>query len=442
MSVFSDDNAITYRLAKMQKLWTDKIVHKTQFVRWLIESNEDKMLRAFSLTESSEHGKIPELFVIFETEFSNSESYGNNLINDFLNIWTDENFRDEVVDANVLPNWDSTPYSKPVTPSKKHEPFLDCMSSFTKSISDEISLVLFLNPPFYNRNKEWVKWIKKSLSILPNNLKIMIADYKENILFDEVYDVEKETLEANLNMQGAIKELIKSGDTNNPAVGVNMCILNISEASSKKDEKGINKWGKKGLQLAEEMQLPSIESTVLLAYGSAFYNLKKFDKAIKFFENAEDKSIEGIKKEDPASNALLLQSSHFLASTYFYKRNKDKAFKYYTKTAKLAKEQSNILLYLEASRQSGYIARKQTQKDIALNLLKEAFNEGKNLDYNTLKFSPMLLICNEIHLLSEDLGYKELRDEIANFATDIWGGYWQDMSKKDAYEDILKEQNQ
>ncbi len=437
MSTFKEENAITYRLAKMQKKWIQFICKKAKVIRWLVDKDEARMVKAFAVTEASEHGKIEDLFINFETPFIDPKLYGKTLANDFVTLWNSKEAREEVAHANVLPQWDDTPYQE-IQEKDSHLSFLQCMSSFADAIDDKTNIVLFLSPSELNNGATFANWVLDAAESLPSNLKIMVCDLKEKPHFKNFEESKTHiTLEADLDMRGAIRELITAGDTNNPAIGVNLCILNLTEASGKKDIKAIHHWGKEGIRLAKETGFASIHATVLLAYGSAFYQLKKFDLALDLYHKAEIISLEGLSTEDTVSATLLIQAYHFQAATYLYTKKKEKAFDYYQKTATEAFSQKNTLLYLEASRQAAYIAKKRYEDEQAYTILKDTYSEGKKLAPHTSKFSSMLLICVGLHAYADDFGNDILKNEVSSYATTIWGEHWQDLSEKEAYETIL-----
>ncbi|MFK7787144.1 MAG: hypothetical protein AB8B56_18630, partial [Crocinitomicaceae bacterium] len=246
MGTFKEENPITYRIDKMRRDWVENIQDDTQLVRWLLEKDEVRMVKAFSLLESSEHGQIADLFLNFDVPFSTEEEYGLDLLNNWLGIWNSEDARNEVEYANVLPDWDDTPFRD--APVKKSEQsFLDAMSSFATSVDPKQKLVLNVMPAAYAGEPGFTDWVLKCLEVLPENLRLMIFDLDEDPLFHKVpMHFRTVTIFPRLNMAEATKEIVRQGDTNDPAVGVNLCILNMSEAAEKKDEDGVNRWGKEG----------------------------------------------------------------------------------------------------------------------------------------------------------------------------------------------------
>jgi tetratricopeptide (TPR) repeat protein len=437
MGTFKDENPITYRIEQMRKKWVETVCDSTQLVRWVLLRDEVRMFKAFSLLEASEHGQIPDLFLNFDASFSTEDQYGLDLLNSWLQIWDSEDARAEVEHANVIPDWDATPYRD--APKKNSErTFLEAMSSFAKSIDPKQQFVLGVMPHDFQNEPGFTEWILNCLEIIPDNIKLMVYDLNDNPNLHKVpMHFKVSTLVANLDMAEATKEIIRQGDLNDPAVGVNLCVLNISEAANNEDEDEIHHWGKEGVEIAEKTGLKSIVSTVYLAYGSAFYQLKKFKGALRLYEKAEEEAIAGLENEDIAVPAVLLQCYNFQAATYLYTKKHKEAREYFLKASEEALSQKNYAMYMEAQRQASVMSEKLYDTETAYKLIEETFETCKEHDKLNLKFTSMYLISMKYHEFAYDQKKKALVDEIDEFATGIWGERWKDLTEKEVYENIL-----
>lgn len=437
MSAFKNENPITYRIEQMRKKWVETVCDSTQLVRWVLEKDEVRMFKAFSLLEASEHGQIPDLFLNFESSFSDEYEYGRDLLASWLNVWNSEEARKEVEHAEVVPDWDDAPYrDAPVKYSEKT--FLEAMSSFATSIDPKQQFVLGVMPRDYHGEPGFMEWILKCLEVIPENLSLMVYDMHDSPLFHKIpMHFKVSTLVANLNMSEATREIIRQGDINDPAVGVNLCVLNISEAAQNESEDDIHHWGKEGVEIAEKTGLESIVSTVYLAYGSGFYQLKKFKEALRLYEAAEEHAIAGLDNDDIAIPAVLLQCYNFQAATYLYTKKYEEALEYFLKTSEEALNQKNFAMYMESQRQASVMSEKMHDPEKAYSLIEETYELCKPHDKLNLKFTSMLLICLRYNDFAHDHKNKPLVDDIEEFATGIWGDQWKDISQKEVYENIL-----
>lgn len=437
MSTFKDENPITYRIEKMRKIWIENVCDTTQLVRWLVQKDEVRMVKAFSLLESSEHGQIPDLFLNFDVPFSTEKEYGLDLLNNWLEIWNNEDARNEVESANVLPDWDDAPFRD--APAKNSEKtFLDAMSSFAASIDPKQKLVLNIMPTAYIGEPGFTDWVLNCLEVIPDNLRLMVFDLDESPIFHKVpMHFSTITLFPRLNMAEATKEIVRQGDMNDPAVGVNLCILNIAEATEDKDEDEINRWGKEGIEVAEKTGLKSIVATMYLAYGSAFYQLKKMKDAIRLFEAGEAEAIQGKDENDIAVPAVLLQTYNFQAAAHLYKKKWDKARENFLKASQEALDQKNMAMFMEAQRQASIMSEKMHDDQMAYDLLVDTYEKCKPLGNLNVKFTSMLLVCERLYEFAYDQKDKNLVDDIEDFAKEVWGEEWKDISQKEVYQNIL-----
>ena len=434
---FKEENPITYRIEKMRNNWIENVCDATQLVRWVVLKDEVRMFKAFSLLEASEHGQIDDLFLNFDSSFSSEYQYSHDLLTSWLEVWNSEDARKEVEHANVIPDWDHTPYAD--APIKNCEKtFLEAMSSFATSIDKDQQLVLGIMPAGFVGEPGFQEWVLKCLEIMPENIKFMVYDLNETPIFHKVpMEFKVTTLVANLDMSEATKEIIRQGDLNDPAVGVNLCILNIAEAANDENEDDIHKWGKEGVEIAEKTGLKSIVATVYLAYGSGFYQLKKFKEAIRLYEAAEEQAIGGKEEEDIAIPAILLQTYNFQAAAYLYTKKYEKAREFYLVASEEALRQKNIAMYMEAQRMASIMSEKMNDPEKAYSLIADTYDTCKPFEKLQLKFTSMLLICIRYHEYAFEHKNKSLLDEIDEFATDIWGDEWKDISQKEVYETIL-----
>jgi tetratricopeptide (TPR) repeat protein len=293
-------------------------------------------------------------------------------------------------------------------------------------------------PAAYIGEPGFTEWVLKCLDIMPENVRFMVFDLDESPVFHKIpMHFRVKTLIAKLNMAEATKEIVRQGDLNDPAMGVNLCILNISEATEKKDEDEINHWGKEGLEVAEKTGLKSIVSTMYLAYGSAFYQLKKMKDAIRLFESAEEHALQGKAEDDIAVPAVLLQTYNFQAAAFLYTKKYEKARDAFLKASEEALGQNNMAMYMEAQRQASIMSEKLHDDSKAYDLLMDTFEKCKPLGSLNVKFTSMLLVCDKLYEYAYDQKNKGLVDEIEDFATEIWGEQWKDISQKEVYQNIL-----
>lgn len=422
-----ENNAITHRITQLQTKWYRKVKEDTKLVRWLIEENEYRMLEAFVLLESGEHGVLSEFFFPFTIPFfdNKEESFALNLKNAWIDTWNNKQYRDEVP-KKLLPQWQSQPYENTTVKNREQE-FLECMSSFAQAISNNARLVLVLLPQNLKQlGKQWGNWVLSLTEKLPDNLQIMVVDYKDSKAFRYIPNEVKEvSIEANLKMFQAMKEIVaSSGDAHEPGIAINTCLLNIFEELQKENIRGVELWGNKGIEVAKEAASKSLEATVLITYGSAYFQLKKYDKALVKFKNALTACYDGIAQDDTVCESLLIQGYNFTAATYHVKRNKSEAIEYYLKTAETAKSYQVYPTYIQSIRLASELSVKQFNSKEAYKLLNNCFETVKELDKTMLRYTTFFLVCEKLYDKYHVNNEKDAAITVENLAKSIWGEHW------------------
>ncbi|WP_196892262.1 tetratricopeptide repeat protein [Aureivirga marina] len=422
MKTFKDENPFTYRISQMQVLWNKKVSKNTQCILWELDREEVRMVKGFCMLEASDQGKIPDLFINFDVPFVNAETFGNDLTNAWISLWNDANAHDEIIDKSVIPNWDSSKYAENQKDGIWR--FIMCMASFAMAIDSKTKIVLNLFPNGFIGNPSFKTWIYACLEKLPSNLRIGIVDLKERPLFSDIPShIEKAVLVPNLNMAKAYKEAMAAGDQNDPNVGINLCIMEMAEATSKNNQKDMVHWGDKAISIAKKTKAVDTLATVYLAYGSNWFQFKKFQSALECYKKIE-KIIGDKGNTDIVLGAILLQSYHFQAATLYTMKSFRESLEMYEKTAEGALQQKNDMIYIEALRFSAFISEKLGQTKEAVTYLTNAFDYGKNLDISLQQYSSLLLICQRLYTFAMENQEIQLKEEISEFCINIWGENW------------------
>lgn len=434
-----ENNAITHRITQLQTKWFRKVKEDTKLVRWLIEENEYRMLEAFVLLESGEHGVLSEFFFPFTIPFENNKEqpFALKLKNAWIDTWNNQEYRDEV-SKEFLPQWQSQPYEN-TTVSNREQEFLECMSSFAQSVSNSTKLVLVLLPQNLKQlGKQWGDWVLSLTEISPNNLRIMVVDYKDSKAFRYIPTHIKEvSIEANLRMFQAMKEIVaSSGDAHEPGIAINTCLLNVFEELQKENIRGVELWGNKGIEVAKEAGSKSLEATVLITYGSAYFQLKKYGKALKKFKRAITACYDGITQDDTVCETLLIQGCNFTAATCHVKRNKSEAIEYYLKTAEIAKSYQVYPTYIESIRLASELLIKQFNSKEAYKLLNNCLETVKELDKTMLRYTTFYLVCGKLYDKYYGNNELDIATKVENLAMSIWGENWKKLKPEEMIEPV------
>jgi tetratricopeptide (TPR) repeat protein len=430
MSTFKSSNPITHRLSLMRGKWMEKVKPQTKAVIWRVELDEVRMVQAFVAVEASEHGELPVYFLDFSVPFQSYDQYGQALVDYWLNRWGNEEARKKLIEADALPQWNTEPFQERTSDDGLAD-FLNCMSSFAEQIKGiKGRLMLCLVPSHCDDKKGLAKWMSAAIARIPDNLGILLHDMIGNPLFEELSKLEGVvTLQAQLNMHGAMKEIVSAGDPNDPGVKFNLCVLNIGEALNNGDEAGVHHWGKAAVEIGKALKSNALESTGWVVYGTSMYQLKKFDESLKMYTSAQVIAETGRNTGDVTCAAVLLQALSMKGAAFYLIKKQEEAAKHYEMMAIEAGKQGNYMMECEGYRLLAQMPPKTFDDEERIQFLQKAFFAGLKLHPETQKYSSLHLVC--VHLV--DLAAKkknfELHAKVDSHARSVWGEQWRDLEK-------------
>ena len=96
----NEHNPIAVAVSRLQEQWNQSVHGRDyKMVRWLVAKQDADIFKGFLKLESTVHGSLEETFIIMLTPFESPDTYGQQLITDWLEIFG----RDQ--EQNNLPEW-------------------------------------------------------------------------------------------------------------------------------------------------------------------------------------------------------------------------------------------------------------------------------------------------------------------------------------------------
>ncbi|MFM2375893.1 MAG: hypothetical protein RLZZ165_990 [Bacteroidota bacterium] len=428
MSNLNASNPIVHRLSLMRDKWMEGVSPDTKAVIWHVEPDEARMVQALVAVEASAQGELPWYFLDFAVPFHSYAQYGPALVEQWLNRWENEEARKTVAESDALPQWDGEPFQQRVNVDGPAG-FLDCMSSFAGRIQGRTGrLVLYLMPPHSDDRKGLARWMQAAVDLLPDNLCILLYDVAGNPLFEEIRKKKGViTLQARLDMQGAMREVAEAGDPNDPGVRFNLAVLNATEALGKGDEAGVHHWGKAAVEAGKASKSSALESAGWLVYGTSMYQLRKFEASLEMYTSAQEIAETGKNAGDAACSAILLQALSMKAAAYLLLKKHADAAKHYERMAVEAGHQGNPMMECEGYRLLAGMPPKSFDNNERIRFLQKAFEAGLKLPPETQRFSSLHAVCIHLLDLAAKMKHHELQAMVDSHARSLWGVQWRDL---------------
>jgi tetratricopeptide (TPR) repeat protein len=431
MAQFSQQNPVTIRIDLMRKKWVEKIDSPDiNFIRWIVQPDELRMVDAFCLLEGSVHGQLPDLFVRFANHLTDIKTYDRALTEEWIATWENPEAREPLLQSGIKVNWNAEIWKKKLEEDQL-DSFLDCMSDFVQSIEGfDDQLVIYLIPITYVTEADWIQWVSDKIQKgIPSRIRLMISDIAEQQLFEKTKKLKNSAhLLANLDMQKAAREIATSGDSQSPGVQFNTCLFNMGDALAKKSLTDVNYWGQKAIETANKSRIFNLEVAGGIAYGASLYQLGKYPMAIEKFKVARETAKAGVAAGDSGCNPIFIQSYAFEGAVYLRNKEYKKALAMYQEMATHATDQKNYLMSADGWYMASFAAKKLNKNNEAYTCLQNGFEAVLMLEPESIKYSPVLLIGENLYKESNDRKDKALAEKVDLELTKHWGENWKEIA--------------
>ncbi len=288
MSGANPNIPIAQRYEKLVDLWEQFAKEpEARLCRWLIEPDELQMISLFYDTESSARGRTPDIFFKLTTPFLQASSYGPQVIEEL-----DEqisNYLEANPDQGIQLRW------KPTTPSDALDSaqyFLQNFHALATELEVAARAVAYLSPADISSFGSWEKWLSQVIEAeVPALILLMLTDVidgKEGHLqkIATQYPQQVKTLQPQLDMTAAMKEVAAAGDPQHPGVQFQMLFLDLSQAAGQGNMKQVEPLAHQCLTMARQQGWPHLQVAVFFVLVSAWMGKKNYQKVLQTYDQA------------------------------------------------------------------------------------------------------------------------------------------------------------
>jgi tetratricopeptide (TPR) repeat protein len=433
MAQFSQQNPISIRVDLMRKKWVEKVKDsKINFIRWIVQPDELRMVDAFCLLEGSVHGQLADLFVRAANHLTDINTFDRVLIEEWISGWESPEGKKQIAESGVKVKWDVNIWKRKLATEGPCS-FLEFMSDFAESMEGfNDFLVVYVVPITYVTEEAWVQWVTDKIQKgVPPRIRLMISDIAENQLFEKFRKINNTAhILADLNMHKAAREIATSGDPQSPGVQFNTCLFNLNDALAKKNLADVNYWGNKAIETAKKNKIFNLEVAGGIAYGASLYQLEKFPLAIEKYRVARETAKAGLEAGDNGCGPVFIQSYAFEAAVHLRKKDYKQALAVYQEMGTLAMGQKNYVMAADGWYMASYAAQKLGKKEDAFNCLQNGFKATLMLAPEHIKYSSLLLIGENLYTESNARKDKALAETINWELTKHWGENWRELASE------------
>lgn len=399
----NEHNPIAHLVHKIQQTWINEVSSSEDLalVRWMILPEEARLYEGFVHLESTPHGAIPEVFIVLMCPFVSKGSFTHDLIQAWVEMAEKDEKTQKALNALGKPFvWDTAPFKVEETLKEEEANalFIEQISSFRKARGMEDNMMnIVLMPYQISAINEYAKWLEELYSgDFPAHLRMCIFDLKDESYFDpllEKLDLKYvKTLNPDLDYQGAVQQVMQSGNPSQPGVKLQRYLYQMSQATAAKNSDKLNQLGTSCLKEMRKAREKVLLATTYIAYAGMLFHFKAHQQIQDLLKQGLGITQSGAKEGDATCHALLVQYHNFLGSSQHLDKQYKAAINSYQKGAEAAIGAGQNMQAVNSFTLAADLAKKH-QPAIFSDLLEKAFSLKEELNPDEIKLSGFLRLA-------------------------------------------------
>jgi tetratricopeptide (TPR) repeat protein len=421
-------NAITQRLDKLSTLWQQFLsMPNARVCRWLIEEDENAMMDTF-IGIQSEDGRD----FVFElnTPFTKSETYGQQLSDELSELI--EGIRPALQAEGFLINWYSQHDYDRRNPALGFVQNINALPYGFETLDEDVVFVFCIKPTTIN--KEYETWLMDAIEVrLDPRVRLLVIDRKDGIVLDKLakkYTGIIHTIQPDLDMPAAIRQLAASGNPADPGVKFRKAFVELTQAAGKLNIDAVNKLAVLPLSIATENNWMPMQVAVQAVKGNTLLNVKRYNEALQVYDHAYHLAAAGYAQGDEVGGILTIQLLFAKATVFISMKNFKEAADTYNQAAQRSEALKDHFQMMEAHRMEGFSYQQMSKPYEAWDAYNLALLCAEQMDTMTLENSTFPYVGQALMDLAQKLGKKQEYFDIDNKMTDYIGKDWKDKIAK------------
>ncbi|MCR6653303.1 MAG: hypothetical protein NVV73_18225 [Cellvibrionaceae bacterium] len=224
-----------------------------------------------------------------------------------------------------------------------------------------------------------------------------------------------------LNFNAAARAVAEQANDGSDSGQFRLHLLDMNNAIGEQDRGKLEKSSAAALAITEKNQWLDMWTTTLMTRGGGWLNFKVFDLAVKDYRQAQQIALQGIEKQTPGCEKLLLQAMLFEGTAYFMANYLEHAAKAYQNAAKKAEELKDSWMCLEAWRMASLSMERFKKTDIAWQFANQAFAVGRGMKPEEREQSTLAFVGQAMLRISPN---GQVKAEVKNAFDRMLGEDW------------------
>jgi hypothetical protein len=297
------------------------------------------MYEGFCRLEASQHGKLDNLFVFFYTHFANAQTYSHALMENWLQEYDNPKQRKFLESAGFKNEWNLAIYRQAVNNNN----YAACDALLHDMIH---SYKLFFNQPdtpfvfgvmpkqtsSVQQFSEWINtWMQQEK---PAGTALLVYDHVDSNYWGSVFEQyagQAVTLQHDLRMQDAIRQIATAGANTDPYAFFRKCMFEMGDASLKKNQPLLNEWGEKAIECGKKTADKTLLATAYITWAGMLFNFKDHNRIHELLDTGIRLCRQGIAAGNEAMKSLLLQFFVYKGADLQLQKERKEALQWYMK---------------------------------------------------------------------------------------------------------------
>ncbi len=422
------ENAIARRIGRLASLWNEASDNPAiRLVRWVVGTDERRMLDVFVALENEEVGQTADGFLRLTASFEGPGDYAPSLVRELVEIGkaSEEGLRNK----ELRDDWTIPPIASNEGSGRY---FLRAMDSLKSHYPDRMDcLVLFLAPVAISDAAAWQRWLGQMLAAgVPASLRVMVADPVDTPWLGELERTFPDlvlTIEPQLDMPAAMNELARSEGSPGPARDYRIHLVALAAAAQTKNGEGAQKAADQALVVARAEGWHDQEAVVQMAMGATRLATNEHDLAIQAYRRAFKAAEVAAEAAHPAAPKLRVAAGMGLGGAMLAASRWPDAARVYEATAPLAVAAQDGVMAVEAWRMASYCHAQSGAAAAAWQCGNEALGAGETLDESMRQASTLPWVAQTmLQLLDSHVRKDEYAAIVDGRLTQLLGEGWKD----------------
>jgi hypothetical protein len=422
----SGENAIQKEIAKLTESWQTFTDGDQAILHWLIKPANVSLANTFIKIKEQFDVDNGEWFIQLACEFRDLQSYAGDLA-DELNELIEEGLQ-EADGESPLNDW-----QKPDIRSARsgfHALFLSC-DAILKVFDKQIEILtlsicpsVVKNPDQYAQWWAWACKVRREYQEWNPKLKWLVLDNAEKPYLSQVFAQNSDvalTQMPPLDFNGAARAIAEQANDGSDSGKFRLHLLDMNNAIGEKDKGKLESASAAAIPIAEKNQWLDMWATALMTRAGGWLSFKVFDLAVKDYRLAQGVAIQGLEKNVPGCNKLLLQAMLFEGTAYFMADYLEHAAKAYQNAAQKAVELKDSWVCLEAWRMASLCMERSKRTDVAWQFANQALAVGRTMKQEEREQTTLGFVGQAMLRISPNA---QVKSEVKNTFDQLLGEGW------------------